>query len=103
MDTSLIERTIGALLPHPLTVPVVALVVIKPVGRPANAVAYPREPPNDPWSLPLEIMDVSGEMERRVGMREPMMGLKTMGDEERALTRGITFDRYDMMEKIMLN
>lgn len=32
-----------------------------------------------------------------------MMGLKTMGEDERALTRGITFDKYDMVEKIMMN
>lgn len=52
-------------------------------------------------------MPVSGEMDRIGGVRERVallpaveMGLKTIGDEDDedlALTRGMTFDKYDMM------
>ena len=54
-------------------------------------------------------MPVSGEMDRIGGVRERAalllptveMGLKTIGDEDedRALTRGITLDKYDMMNR----
>ena len=57
-------------------------------------------------------MPVSGEMDRIGGVRERAalllptveMGLKTIGDEDedRALTRGITFDKYDMMNRSRL-
>lgn len=57
-------------------------------------------------------MPVSGEMDRIGGVRERAalllptveMGLKTIGDEDedRALTRGITFDKYDMMNSRLL-
>ena len=112
--TSLIDRTNDASLPLLLTVTISSVTPVPP-RRPANAVAYPRVPPIEPWSLPLGSTDANADRDRRGGVPArrataavplpevavgDLMGLKTMGDEERARTKGITLDKYDMMEKI---
>ena len=112
-DTSLIDRTNDALLPLLLRVPI-SSVTPAPPRRPANAVAYPRVPPIEPWSLPLGSTDANADRDRRGGVPArrataallpevavgDLMGLKTMGDDDLARTKGITLDKYDMMEKI---
>ena len=108
-ETSLIERwSTACLLPHPLNVEL--LIPPKPPSacRPANAVVYPRvvllPTLTEPWSK----ISVNGaDIERRGGVRAPrravidallpafVMG-EIIGEEDRALTRGITLDRYDI-------
>lgn len=103
-DTSLIKRTNDfLLLPQPLIVPKL------PSNGEVNAVAYPRVllllPNDNPLSLPL---DNSGEMERKGGVRARDIAVvlvelviewfnPTIGDDDLALTNGMTFDKYDMM------